>query len=132
MAENNRLSHKDVERKLDKYKALNKHLSKKLTSKRTEIRKLKNLLTTSTSDIMNVQTECRKWKCNVLKIRNMLMDQTLSTTTEVQTLKSNADKMKNILDESIVEMDQFLAIRMPTSYEHVKKRQKKPKARRKF
>lgn len=132
MSKNNSLRHKDIQNKLDKYKKINKEISKKLTEKRIQNTKWINLFTSRTSDLINIQNECRKWQCKIMKIRNMHMDQTLSTTIEVETLKSNADKIKSALDECIAEMDQYLATPAPPPFKHTNKRPKKAKGDRKF
>ncbi len=122
------LSH--VEEKLVKYKKTNKEISRKVSAKRVEITKLKNLLTTSTSDIINARTECRKWKSKILNIKNMHMDQTLSPDFEFEALKKSYN-ITNMLDECIVEMERFLAIPTPASYIPKRSKKRPKKAKRK-
>lgn len=121
MSKNKRLSRRLVENKLAEYKTINKQISKKLNENKMEMAKLKKSLQTSRSVVSDLRKQCRRWKRNILKARNVNMDH---ATMEVETLKSNADKTITILNECIDDVEQFLAVPASASDACTKKRKK--------
>lgn len=92
-------SKEDVDKKLKRYRRINKRIIKELADERLERAQCKKALNNSNEQMMKLQAECRMWKTKFSDLRQSV-DQIQSITNDLQ---MSAVETNNMSDDNIVE-----------------------------